>query len=278
MSRLPRSLGYHISYFVVKNGMKKIRFVFSGISLTILIICVMASSKRDHPPALFNPRTENGFAVIELFTSQGCSSCPPADEILANYANQNNDRIIPLSFHVDYWNRLGWIDLFSSSKYSERQKVYAEKFNLESVYTPQIIINGQSQWVGSDDENISGSVKKFLKENNTTTINLSSINNTAGKLTIAYSVKDPGANTSINAALVLTKATTKIKAGENRGADLTNHNVVRDFISMPLSNDATGNCILQMPNGSDVKDYKLVLFVQQNNSGKITGAIQSKLP
>jgi hypothetical protein len=237
--------------------MKRVTFIFPGIAILLSIGCIMASTKK-------NDASENGFVLMELFTSQGCSSCPPADDILANYANQNDDRIIPLSFHVDYWNRLGWVDPFSNSTYSQRQTNYAQKFNLESVYTPQMIINGQTQLTGSEEDNIAGLVKKYIKENTTTTISISSIN-------VVVS------NSSINAVLVLKKVTTKIKAGENRGVELTNYNVVRDINSAPLSN-AKGNCVLQIPEGADVKDYKVVLFIQQNESGKITGAIQSKLP
>src|SRR5579871_2087026 len=81
-------------------------------------------------------------AVLELFTSQGCSSCPPADELLGKYISKENENIFPLSFHVDYWNHLGWKDIFSMAAYSERQKKYASLLNLETIYTPQLIING----------------------------------------------------------------------------------------------------------------------------------------
>ena len=87
-------------------------------------------------------------AVLELFTSEGCSSCPSADKLLPQLAKLDSN-IIPLSFHVDYWNRLGWEDPFSSSEYSERQRSYAKQLNLESVYTPQLVVNGEYELVGS---------------------------------------------------------------------------------------------------------------------------------
>ena len=85
-------------------------------------------------------------AVLELFTSEGCSSCPSADRLLPQLAKLDSN-IIPLSFHVDYWNRLGWTDPFSSSEYSERQRSYASHLKLESVYTPQLVVNGEYELV-----------------------------------------------------------------------------------------------------------------------------------
>jgi hypothetical protein len=85
-----------------------------------------------------------GFAVVELFTSEGCSSCPPADDLVAKIQKENNDQpVYILAFHVDYWNNLGWKDSFSSSAFSKRQNQYADWLNLRSVYTPQVIVNGR---------------------------------------------------------------------------------------------------------------------------------------
>src|SRR5437868_13384373 len=82
----------------------------------------------------------DGFAVIELFTSEGCSSCPPADELLAEVKKQHADKnVLVLSYHVDYWDRLGWKDPFSSGSNTDRQNYYAELFELNSIYTPQVV-------------------------------------------------------------------------------------------------------------------------------------------
>ena len=102
-------------------------------------------------------------AVIELFTSQGCSSCPSADKLLAQTlsdAKRDNKLIIALSFHVDYWNRLGWTDPFSDKKYSQRQSDYASAMQLRSVYTPQMIVNGSTEFVGSNEKEL----KKYFRQ------------------------------------------------------------------------------------------------------------------
>ena len=87
--------------------------------------------------------------VLELFTSEGCSSCPLADNLLPQLASLDA-AVIPLSFHVDYWNRLGWKDPFSSAAFSDRQREYGQHFNSDGVYTPQLVVNGEYEMVGSD--------------------------------------------------------------------------------------------------------------------------------
>ncbi len=101
--------------------------------------------------------------LVELFTSEGCSSCPPADRVLAQLEKERTTadaEIITLALHVDYWNYLGWKDEFSSSVYSQRQNGYAEKFNLDSIYTPQMVVDGQNQFVGSN----LGTAQKAISE------------------------------------------------------------------------------------------------------------------
>src|SRR5579859_6695441 len=92
-----------------------------------------------------------GFAVVELFTSEGCSSCPAADALVATVQKEDKDLpVYILSFHVDYWDRLGWKDAFSDAAYSDRQREYARWLRLSSVYTPQVVVNGHQEFVGSD--------------------------------------------------------------------------------------------------------------------------------
>src|ERR1700761_8258700 len=108
---------------------------------------------------------EKGFAVIELFTSEGCSSCPPADALVARVQKESNGKpVYILAFHVDYWNRLGWKDVFSSAEYSERQSEYAKYLKLESVYTPQVIVNGKKEFVGSEESTLQNSVSAALQK------------------------------------------------------------------------------------------------------------------
>ena len=107
-------------------------------------------------------------AVIELFTSEGCSSCPPADKLLAEtiqQAEKSKRNIFCLAFHVDYWNRLGWIDSFSSKQFTARQKMYVEALNINGAYTPQAIVNGTTEFVGSFKHTLDESLIRELSKN-----------------------------------------------------------------------------------------------------------------
>jgi hypothetical protein len=106
-----------------------------------------------------------GFAVIELFTSEGCSSCPPADELVARVEKESGGKpIYILAYHGDYWNRLGWRDAFSSLEYSARQNQYAEWLNFSSVYNPQIVVNGPMEFVGSEEGNLRNGIRAGRQE------------------------------------------------------------------------------------------------------------------
>ena len=118
--------------------------------------------------------TYSPVTVLELFTSEGCSSCPPADELLPELAKLDSN-IIPLSFHVDYWNRLGWTDPFSSSENSDRQRIYADFWKLESVYTPELVINGEYEVVGSNRSAAENAINKILQEKSKVKINIDEV-------------------------------------------------------------------------------------------------------
>jgi len=108
------------------------------------------------------PGRKPGPVIVELFTSQGCSSCPAADRLLTRLGmNDLKNQIIPLSYHVDYWNYLGWQDPFASSSFTQRQYRYGEAFALNSVYTPQVVLNGQFECVGSSETEIRSNVRRI---------------------------------------------------------------------------------------------------------------------
>src|SRR4051812_28119465 len=123
------------------------QFIFLGV---IILLLVMGF----YLPTLKKKGNSSATAVIELFTSEGCSSCPAADALVAKIAAENHPGVIFLSYHVDYWNRLGWQDVFSDARFTKRQAAYGDHFKLNSVYTPQIVVNGEKQFVGSDEHKL----------------------------------------------------------------------------------------------------------------------------
>src|ERR1700722_14677783 len=121
------------------------------------------------PSAMKAQRT----VLVELFTSEGCSSCPPADALLRQVNGTQTSEgqlIVGISEHVTYWNSLGWSDPFSSSTYTDRQNAYGARFGLDSVYTPQMVVNGTEQFVGSDRSSLANAIRK--EQNRTSPVDL----------------------------------------------------------------------------------------------------------
>ena len=218
-------------------------------------------------------------AVLELFTSQGCSSCPSADRLLArtiNSAGKTGKNLFALSFHVDYWNRLGWADPFSTKEYSDRQSEYASQLNLNSVYTPQMIVNGSREFTGSDERALEDALNRSLKTNTLaafTTLSANIENNAAP--IVKFSLEGDYINCRINLALVSLSETTAIKRGENGGLTLTNENIVRQFISVPAT--TAGEISFKADPLHPGNNTAIVAYIQNNSDMKIIGAAKAEI-
>jgi hypothetical protein len=209
-------------------------------------------------------------AVLELFTSEGCSSCPPADNLLPQLIKMDAN-VIALSFHVDYWNRLGWTDPFSSSEYSERQREYSRQLNLESVYTPQLIVNGEHEFVGSNRSKAESAIKKVLKENAEVKLSIDNVKRNNNKLHFTITSEGNFNKSNLLAALVQKQVTMNVKAGENGGAKLSHTNVVRTFAMQTAA--AKNEFELTIPKDLTDNQWQLIVYAQQKNDLKITGAV-----
>ena len=257
--------------------MKRVLISIVAIMVSVLVISLVPMTQQKITGGREKVKNgESGFIVMELFTSQGCSSCPEADRILGKYAVKKDPQIFPLAFHVDYWNRLGWVDSFSNITYTKRQQEYAEKLGLQSVYTPQIILNGYKELVGSEESRIAGLVNELSKEKNSTVLKITNLTNIGSQVMIDYSLNHQLSQHSINGALVQGNAITRIRAGENKGMTLPNYNVVRDFSRNALSG-TTGRIRLQIPKGFEPNGFSVILFVQDEVTGKITAAEKKDL-
>jgi len=159
--------------------------------------------------------------VVELFTSQGCSSCPPADAFVTDLANRGDD-ILPLAFHVTYWDYLGWKDPFSLKAATELQGLYADRFGNDS-FTPEIVVDGREGLVGSDRVKVEAAILAASKER----ISAASINATQRQGTIAITVGAGSGNARIVVIGYDHRHRTPIGRGENAGRALIDSNVVR---------------------------------------------------
>ena len=209
--------------------------------------------------------------VVELFTSQGCSSCPPADAFLGELAKR--DDILALSVHVDYWDYIGWKDVFASPRNTQRQRDYASKMRLRYVYTPQMVIQGADHATGSDRSGVWAKIKKAAKTKRVPV----AISLAGGKIRITV----PGAHTTDKAAVWLavygSKMETEIKRGENAGRTIVYHNVVSDMIRVGTWSGQP----LDIPTAVDGMGAKgrdgCAVILQSLRSGRILGAARIDL-
>jgi len=162
--------------------------------------------------------------IVELFTSQGCSSCPPADELLRRIAQEPKFRgkVIPLAYHVDYWNHLGWRDPFSAREWSERQGDYVRSMKLDSAYTPQIVVNGTRQLVGSNSFAL---YRTIDEESHRTPEGTVTATRTGNTLTIH--AQSPRPNVDLVLVTFDNQPSTHVERGENGGRTLVNDTIVR---------------------------------------------------
>ena len=216
--------------------------------------------------------------MVELFTSEGCSSCPPADAVLADLAG--DPRVIALSFHVDYWDELGWRDPFASPDSTSRQRAYASSFGTRSLYTPQLVVGGVDPLGGSDRGQAETDITANLDR--ATGVGLSVEVETDGAGSLVVETRPSGAPplAVVNVALVQRSATSQVRAGENAGRTLQHVDIVRGFTSGTSA--GPGMLRLEMPRGLRREDAQIVAFVQaapsQGRGMPILAATQVMLP
>jgi hypothetical protein len=251
--------------------------------LALLALAVSAcpsSSATDIPEARADDvsASPGGVAVVELFTSEGCSSCPPADALLADL-QRRSPSVFALEFHVDYWDNLGWPDRFSSEAWTRRQQAYARAFGSPSLYTPQLIVGGTDPFNGSDRARAQADVARSLAT--IARVHLSVRVRRAGTQAVAVDVDAPSApaDASVDIAVVQREATTDVRAGENAGRTLRHVNVVRAFTVARLP-AATVN--VDVPASLRRSEGEVIAFVQEEGGGTrgspILGAARAPLP
>ena len=206
--------------------------------------------------------------VIALYTSQGCSSCPPADEWLSKYAEDSKlwTGVFPLAFHVTYWNYLGWRDRFSNQQFNRRQYDHLNMLNINQVFTPQSLVNGKEwrHWYSSGWSSATlPNTEKF--KTGVLTVNLSNQH-----LTACYS-KQLNNETKLNFAWVASGYKTKVSAGENEGRILNNPFVVLSMKTYLLKEDKFSGDIPTKPNAE--KNIRLAKVIWLENQGKPIQAV-----
>jgi hypothetical protein len=222
--------------------------------------------------------------VVELFTSEGCSSCPPADLLLQKFDKQPipGAQLIVLSEHVDYWNHIGWTDPYSSAAYSQRQSTYGNRLQLESVYTPQMVVDGSDEFVGSDSheatkafEKAAGNMKIPVRISSATLEgNVVKAHLETGSLPVQSRKAD------LVFVVALNHAESQVARGENSGRRLTHVAVVRTIIKAASLTDGQSfsqDVSAKIEHRADPSQLRVIAFLQESGQGRILGASVAQL-
>lgn len=216
--------------------------------------------------------------LVELFTSEGCSSCPPADQLLFRLEQQPvpNIEIVVLGEHVDYWDQLGWKDRFSSSRFTDRQQYYASHFGIDGPYTPQMVINGRVEFVGNDSDKALRAIADQGKSSKSTAqVNLVRAGDHL-HVSITSADRHP-----LNVVCAITERdlTTKVGNGENRGRELHHTAVVRQLTKLGTIRDGRfeSDVPLKLSSAWRPENLHAVIFLQNGAAGEISSAAQIPL-
>jgi hypothetical protein len=244
------------------------------------LLCLTGACMRAEAAA---PAAAPGFAVVELFTSEGCSSCPPADEVLSNVttaAEKSGQAIYTLAFHVNYWDSSEWRDPFSSSFATQHQKSYAAALRGRGLYTPQMIVNGRDEFIGSQAGRAEASINEALARPSSAQLQLEA-RAEPGRVVVDY--KLAGAikkDSAVRLALVQAEGVGKVAAGENAGRTLRHVHVVRAFDTLPVVAAGSGSTVLTWPAevaAADRAGAKVIAYLQERGTLQITAATQAEI-
>jgi len=238
---------------------KTILLIFS----LFVVIGIFAFRHIENQEQSNEKQIQNGVNVVELFTSQGCSSCPPADALLSKVKNDKN--VIALSYHVDYWDYLGWKDPYSEKQFSQYQRKYAQELN-SGVYTPQMVVNGNTEFVGSRESTLQRNLKS---KSMVKALDVPVVNQIQKTLNFSYSLEASDKFDSAYALLVLDEVTTPVGRGENARKKLKNTNVV--IKRLPL-NRKSGKESFEIPNNGN---YKIALITQNKDLEILAASISN---
>jgi hypothetical protein len=253
----------------MKKGYLYIVFIFLAV-----IVVVQSSFKIPFPSG---KKDGNGFVVLELFTSEGCSSCPPADELLAKIQQETKGKpVYLLAYHVDYWDRLGWKDVFSNPEYSNRQLKYSQWLNVSPIYTPQLIVNGKVQFVGSDASDIRHAISEQLSVNTNATLSIQA-NRDGDLLKVKYQALHVNTGSRVLIALIQKSAQSKVLRGENAGQVLSHVQIVRKLQTGQLSSGGEGSATVDLPKDFNVSGWEIVGLVQDQGNGEVQAVAKAGL-
>ena len=254
---------------------KKIIIVSSALLVMSLFALLKANPTEDiHKPK--DNAVGSSSVVLELFTSQGCSSCPPADALLWKVKQEFPDNVFALSYHVDYWDYIGWKDPFAKSVYTQKQRAYGEKFRSSSIYTPQMVINGREHFVGSNRTELYSKIDAYKTNSAVNAIKITNTDVANGTIAFSYLATGKIDHKMLRAVLVIDERVTQVKRGENRNRTLKNSNIVVQEKYIELEN-TIGESSIQIPDIVSKDDGLILMLLVETEDMDITGASKREI-
>jgi len=220
--------------------------------------------------------------VVELFTSEGCSSCPPADALLTKLNDLQPIRgvhVIALEEHVDYWDRSGWRDPFSSPEFTGRQKSYVQQLRLEAAYTPQMVIDGRAELVGNNSGAVLSELAKAARSAKIP-VHLTLREKSADHVSLAVQVGATKSSGDVLVAITESKLASDVARGENAGHNLKHSAVVRKLIpigTLKVGEGFSGETEVQLAPEWKPENLSAVVFIQERGGGRTLGATEIAL-
>ncbi len=242
-----------------------------GVFLICLANSVLGQSAPPSQTVYEVAYSASPIAVVELFTSQGCSSCPPADKLVEKTVQKymgEGHSVYGLSFHVSYWNHQGWTDPYSSEQFTDRQKNYVNVKHFQTFYTPQVIVNGLEELVGSNAKRLKEAIDFALSNNPYQQIRASA-KFTDEEVIVSYEVNQRPKGEVINFAFTESNLSNEVLRGENKGKLLSHFNVVRKFEAKELRKKDDVSIRIRL---KDYKNMTLILYTQDKKTLNITAA------
>lgn len=251
---------------ILKNLLGTVIFVALMFTVSAFVY-----QTKEEPSGQILTAKNDGFAVLELFTSEGCSSCPPADQLMGEIQNQYKDQpVYILAYHVDYWNNLGWKDKFSNAENSKRQQQYSQTLHSQ-VYTPQLVVNGKKEFVGSDKD----AVKQVIQTSSLTSVNSKidlSITVSQEDITVNYKTSQNNSQYKLLITLIEKKASNAIQRGENEGRHLVHWQIVHQQNQISLKTSTEGTTSFKIPENFNINDWEIIGIIQNTKTGEILGS------
>lgn len=278
LSRFLRAVSRLLSRhsYTYNSGMRKLisRSLFLFVCTAFGLQLLAQSAARTSDATAAKPGI-----LVELFTSEGCSSCPPADQLLRQIDSRtmpNGDPIVVLGEHVDYWDGTGWRDRFSSREFTDRQAEYARRFNTSGPYTPQMVVDGIREFVGNDSRLLQGALNDAASRPKATiTISSEQIGSSeiVARVKVAALPRGPK-HLDLYVALAENADETQIAGGENSGKTLKHAAPVRSLERAGKVGEQgiEKEVRFRLPKSVTAQNLRIIAFVQEPNNGAVLGA------